>query len=397
MELEVDYALVGGGLQNGLIALALRAHQPTARLALLERGAALGGNHTWCFHAQDVPARARTFIEPLVAHRWPGYHVRFPERTRHLRSDYACIPAARFDEVVRAALVDHHVLCQHEALELTGDAVTARHVATGAQVTVRARAIIDARGPDRGAFEGRAGYQKFVGLELACPNHGLTEPVLMDACVDQTEGYRFFYVLPLDQRRLLIEDTYFADSAYLDVSALRERILAYAAERGFAVAEVVREETGVLPLPWHAELPPPERTQSAALTAGYQGGWFHPATGYSFPVALRLALAVADTVAEELPGPRVAALWRAHAEQLSFSYRLNWMLFRWFAPPQRYHVMEHFYRLPEDTIARFYACELTAFDKARLFLGRPPRGMSWRAALSWPLPDPTASLAKEPR
>lgn len=397
MELQVDYALVGGGLQNGLIALALRTHQPAARIALLERGATLGGNHTWCFHAGDVPAQARALVDPLVAHRWSGYQVRFPERKRQLRSDYACIPAARFDVVVREALTDHHVLCQHEALELNGTAVVARHVATGERVTVRARAIIDARGPDRGAFEGRAGYQKFVGLELACPGHGLTEPVLMDACVDQREGYRFFYVLPLDEQRLLIEDTYFADSAYLDVSALRDRILAYAAERGYPVAGVLREETGVLPLPWHAEPVAPARTETAALVAGYQGGWFHPATGYSFPVALRLALAVAETAADELPGPKVAALWRAHAEQLAFAYRLNWMLFRWFAPAQRYHVMEHFYRLPDDTIARFYACELTSFDKARLFLGRPPRGMSWRAALSWPVPDPSARLAKEPR
>ncbi len=396
MELQVDYALVGGGLQNGLIALALRAHKPTARIALLERGAALGGNHTWCFHAGDVPARARALVEPLVAHRWPGYQVRFPERQRHLRSDYACIPAERFDRVVREALAEHHVLCQHEALELSGTAVIARHVATGERLTLHARAIIDARGPDRGAFDGRAGYQKFVGLELACPGHGLAEPVLMDACVDQSEGYRFFYVLPLDEQRLLIEDTYFADSAYLDVSALRARILAYATARGYQVTGILREETGVLPLPWHAEPEAPARTDAAALIAGYQGGWFHPATGYSFPVALRLALAVADTAADQLPGPKVAALWRAHAEQLAFSYRLNWMLFRWFAPSQRYHVMEHFYRLPEDTIARFYACELTSFDKARLFLGRPPRGMSWRAALSWPPPAAT-SLAKEPR
>ncbi len=56
MILDVDYALVGGGLQNGLLALALRAARPAARLALVERGATLGGNHTWCFHAGDLPA-----------------------------------------------------------------------------------------------------------------------------------------------------------------------------------------------------------------------------------------------------------------------------------------------------------------------------------------------------
>ncbi|HEY5949014.1 MAG TPA: lycopene cyclase family protein, partial [Kofleriaceae bacterium] len=69
---RVDYALVGGGLQNGLIAVAIREHQPDARIVMIERGAAPGGNHTWCFHAGDAPAGARAWIDPLVTVRWPG-------------------------------------------------------------------------------------------------------------------------------------------------------------------------------------------------------------------------------------------------------------------------------------------------------------------------------------
>ena len=40
-------ALIGGGLQNGLIALATLAARPSARIALFERGPTLGGNHLW--------------------------------------------------------------------------------------------------------------------------------------------------------------------------------------------------------------------------------------------------------------------------------------------------------------------------------------------------------------
>ncbi|MBK7538313.1 MAG: lycopene beta-cyclase CrtY [Myxococcales bacterium] len=431
MQLDVDYALVGGGLQNGLLALALRAHQPTARIAIVERGKTLGGNHTWCFHAGDVPAAARAFIEPLVAHRWAGYDVAFPTHRRQLDSEYACVPAARLHAVVQAALAAPgcHLLCEHEAVQVTSTRVVARLVGANAQpaeaVELVARAVIDARGPDRGAFDGRAGYQKFVGLELRCAApHGVARPMLMDARVAQVDGFRFFYVLPLTSDRLLIEDTYFSDSAYLDVSTLRERIASYASERGWQIAEVLREETGVLPLPWHAELTAPgqvhaadhddradqandrdDRADQAAdrandrdgatLVAGYQGGWFHAATGYSFPVALRLALAIAATAAAELPGQAVRALWQAHVRQLRFGFRLNWMLFQWFSPEQRYHVLERFYHLPEATIRRFYACELTPFDQARIFMGRPPRGMSWRAAMALPQPTPLRP-AKEP-
>ena len=57
------------------------------------------------------------------------------------------------------------------------------------------------------------------------------------------------------------------------------------------------------------------------------------------------------------------------------------MLFAWFPPDQRYHVMERFYRLPEDTIRRFYALSLTHRDRLRIVMGRPPKGISWRLAI----------------
>ena len=38
-----DLILVGGGLQNGLIALAVRSRWPHARIALVERGDHVGG------------------------------------------------------------------------------------------------------------------------------------------------------------------------------------------------------------------------------------------------------------------------------------------------------------------------------------------------------------------
>jgi lycopene beta-cyclase len=94
--------LVGGGLQNGLLALALLARRPGARIALLEREASLGGNHTWSFHEGDVPEAARAWVEPLVARRWPSYEVRFPGLERTLRHAYATISSARLNAVVRA-------------------------------------------------------------------------------------------------------------------------------------------------------------------------------------------------------------------------------------------------------------------------------------------------------
>ena len=378
MTREVDYALVGGGLQNGLIALALRAQQPAATIAMIERGAELGGNHTWCFHAGDLGDSAARWAAPLVVHRWSGYDVAFPAHRRTLESAYACVTSASLATHVTEALAapGSELFTRATALTVGADSVLVR-AADGRVHEVRARAVIDARGPEHAEVAACA-WQKFVGqeLRLAAP-HGLARPMLMDATVEQRDGMRFFYVLPLAPDRLLVEDTYFSDSTHLDVAELRDEIARYVAARGWSVAEIVREETGVLPLPWRYE--PPSAT--APLVAGYAGGWFHPVTGYSFPIAARLAELVASQPSAQLFGDALARHAKAHARQLRFALRLNRMLFRWFEPDQRYRVLERFYRLPEASVRRFYALELTTLDRARLLVGRPPRGLSVRAAL----------------
>lgn len=373
------YILVGGGLQNGLIALALLADDPGVELALVEQGPALGGNHTWCFHAADVPAAARAYVDALVAHRWDGYDIAFPELKRRLDTPYAAVSSERFDQVVQARL--RRAPGCALMLDTRVEELSARGVRLADGRTLSGEVVIDARGPERTQLDDtRTGYQKFVGLELRLrAPHGRVRPVLMDATVPQSDGFRFFYTLPFGRDRLLLEDTYFSDAAALDADAIEREVLAYAAANGYQIAAIERRESGVLPLPWAGDVRVPDR---GPLVAGYQGGFFHPVTGYSFPLAVRLAEYVAHTAPGALFGPGLARLLREHEKQLRFAHRLNKMLFCWFPPHLRYHVLERFYRLPEATIRRFYALDLTAGDRARILVGRPPRGLSLRAAFS---------------
>ncbi len=323
-----DAILVGGGLQSGLIALALRAARPAATIAIVERGASLGGNHTWCFHDGDLSADTRAWIEPLVVHRWAEQEVAFPARRRVLATGYACVTSDRLAAEVGRALdaPGSTLLLGATATTLDAHEVTVA-TADGARV-LHGELVVDARGPDA-AIAPRGGFQKFVGVELRTAQpHGVVRPMIMDATVAQLDGFRFVYVLPLAPDRLLVEDTVYADTPYLDVGALRARALAYAVEHGWHAAELVREEHGVLPLPFDLEVPTPTR---GPLVAGMLGGWFHPVTGYSFPIAARLAALVAATDARDLFAGPLADAVRAHRRQLGFALRLNWMLFRWFA------------------------------------------------------------------
>ena len=372
-----DYLLIGGGLQNALIALAVLGRDPGARVCLVERGAALGGNHLWCFHGFDLSAAGQALVAPLVVQRWGGYSVRFPDFERRLDTPYAAVSSERLAQHVTRVFAEH----PQARLVLARSAVTvqANHAVLDDGSELRARVVIDARGPEAHSREHIIGYQKFVGLELELESpSALVEPMVMDATVHQEDGFRFVYTLPLSPTRVLVEDTYFADGPELDMATLRTRALAYAQQLGLRVAHIHREESGVLPLPAAA---PAQRAGSPWL-AGYAGGWFHPTTGYSFPIAARLALHVAATTPETLFDVRFETLAREHARQLRYACLLNRLLFQAAPPEARHHVLARFYKLPEPSIARFYALSTTALDRARILCGRPPRGLSLSRALT---------------
>lgn len=377
---DADLILVGGGLANGLIAWRMQQVRPQARVLVLESGCMLGGNHTWSFHDGDLTPAQHAWLAPLVAHRWEGYSVAFPGRSRSLASGYASITSSRFDAVLRAALASQVRLNTPVA------SLSARTVTLTDGRLLRAGAVIDGRGlrPSRHLT---LGLQKFVGHELQLTRpHGLTQPVLMDATVDQHDGYRFVYLLPLNDDTLLVEDTYYSDNEKMDVVRLRERIAAYVASRGWVVAKMLREEHGVLPITLAGDVNAFwEETQGIAR-AGLAAGLFHSTTGYSLPSAVQLAEMIAA-----LPDISSAPLFHAIRQHAAAQWKaqgffrlLNRMLFRAAAPDQRWRVMQRFYGLPAPLIERFYAARLGVLDKARILAGKPPVpvGAAWRAAWS---------------
>lgn len=378
-----DYILVGGGLQNGLIALAVLNQNPQARILLLEREDRLGGNHTWSFHLGSIPAEAlgpEGWFLPLVEHRWPSYRVRFPGLERVIPQAYATCSSERFAQVLEArfgAAPNAKIRLGAEVTDLGGNEV--RYVHEGQATLASGHLVVDARGPREG-FAGRSGFQKFVGLEVEVEHRpdgsapfSLETADLMDATVTQEGGFRFVYVLPFSPTRALVEDTYFTNGDALDRETLRRRVLDYLSARGLTVREVLREEHGVLPMPWRAAGPVPRQ---APLVAGYRGGWFHPATGYSVPVAMRLARFVATRAPDAVFGRDFENLATEQEQQSRFAYLLNELLFCAAEPEQRWKVFRHFYGLPDDLVLRFYGLELSGADKRRMFFRKPPPGVS---------------------
>ena len=385
--LDADLLLVGGGLANGLIARRLSEARPGMRILLLEAGDTLGGNHTWSFHASDLSAAQQAWISPLVVYRWPAHDVAFPGYQRRVEGDYCSVTSDRFDEFLRTRTgVDVRLGCQVDTV-----APTSVHLKDG-QV-LRSRAVIDARGAPEPAHLALR-FQKFLGQELRLErHHGLTVPMLMDATVDQVDGYRFVYVLPFTADTVLVEDTVYADGSDLSRERLRAHIADYVASRGWRVAELLREEEGVLPIALAGDVESLWRDAQGVPKAGLAAALFHPTTGYSLAQAVRLADHLAalprsawDDPAQVFSAVRAAAVaqWKSDG----FFRLLNRMLFLAAEPAARRVVMERFYRLKAGLIHRFYAGRPTWRDKARVLTGRPPVPVAAaiRAALH-PVPD----------
>ena len=360
-----DLLILGGGLAGGLCALALAQRRPELTVGIVEPSERLGGNHLWSFFESDVAPRDRAIVEPLVVHRWPGYRVDFPEHGRRLNQAYRSIESERLDQVICATLSPERIV----RAAAVGVTTTSATLDSGEVLT--ARAVLDARG---GKAEGlKLGWQKFLGQLLHIPQgHGLAEPVVMDAAVDQSDGYRFVYCLPFSPTELFVEDTYYTDGPELDEERLRDNIGDYAAQRGWQIARRSREETGQLPVLTGGDFERFWPADDPVARAGARGGFFHPLTSYSLPDAVRFASWLAD----ELPLDRLAEATRKRARE---HWRHGWyerflarMLFRAADPPQRYRVLQRFYRLPEPLIARFYAGRSSVADRIRILAGKPP-------------------------
>ena len=375
---EADIAILGGGLAGGLIALALAEHQPGLDVVLIEQDEALGGNHVWSFFGPDVAREHRWLLERLVVKGWRGYDVAFPAYTRTLPATYYSITSERLNHALRQTLPPRAILSGQRVIEVVArqgrDARTDEvRCADGSRIA--AGAVIDARGM-RLSGELTGGWQKFVGqlVELDVP-HGLDRPVVMDARIDQLDGYRFVYCLPFSPREVFVEDTYYSDSSTLDRAVIGQRIERYCADRGWQIKRLISEEHGVLPVVsggdfdafWRA-------TGVATAKAGTRAGLFHPLTSYSLPHAVRFAAALAARRDFSATGLAGFSETHARAEWASadFARRLAKMMFEAAAPYERYKVLERFYTLDDKLIERFYGARSTLADKLRLVSGKPP-------------------------
>ena len=375
---ETDVAIVGGGLAGGLIALALHRARPEWALQLIEAGNVFGGNHRWSWFSSDLSADGEALLQSFQQVRWDqGYDVAFPHYRRTLGAGYRSLASEDFDKGLKHLLPTEAVRLNAPVADLDAQGVT---LESGERIN--ARIVIDCRSftPSPHLL---GGWQIFMGrhFRLGRP-HGVSRPVIMDAAVTQhapsgnRSAYRFMYVLPLASDELFFEDTYYDETPAMDRELLSRRIASYAAGMGFPDGEEIGREAGILPVITGGDFSAYLRdTQIEGVAmAGARGGFTHPLTSYTVPIAVENALAIAAH--SDLSGAQLATFMRerakAHWRKTAIYRALGRMLFKAAEPERRVAIFQRFYGLPERLIERFYACHSTLADKARVLIGKPP-------------------------
>ncbi len=311
---QYDYIIAGAGAAGLSLAWHL-ARTPLREkfILLIDKAPKAGNDRTWCFWE-----RGSGPFEEIVCRQWKEmYFYGTDFRSLMDLGDY------RY-KMIRSA--DFYRFVQEELAKLPnlqwvyGDITGLQDEQDRAAVTVNGQTyygnwVFDSRfdpsgmerNPDRHYL-----LQHFKGWEVAT-DHSFFRPdeaTLMDFRIAQHGETRFFYVLPFDRHRALIEFTVFSGALLPEADYDRELTAYLRAYLQLDSWKVLHEEFGVIPMTDHSF---PKNRGKRIILIGTAGGRTKASTGYTFRRIGQHAHALAQALLETgQPFPKLP--WKRHFE-----------------------------------------------------------------------------------
>ena len=122
--------------------------------------------------------------------------------------------------------------------------------------------------------------QHFLGWTIETKESVFNEKkaTIMDFSIDQKDETRFFYVLPLSDKKALIEFTVFSKDL-LKKDEYELELIKYIKSLKIDKYKIIEDEFGVIPMTC---FPFERKNTSKILNIGTAGGWTKPSSGYTF-------------------------------------------------------------------------------------------------------------------
>lgn len=355
--------ILGGDLWGGLLAYHIHKINPSLDFDIYESSENFGRHHSWTFLESDISPTMTKWLKPFITQSWDNFTVKFPMYKREIHSRCHMITSKQL----------HDVLMR----ELPADKIKLGTTLTVEEAVKKSKFVLDTRGT---FLPGNSGYKKHVGLEVRLKKpHELTAPILMDATVNQMDGYRSLQYFPMSERSVFIEDTRYSDSPHLDVNEIKSALERIISSKEWEIEQVTRVEEGIVPLPLE-KLIVTDYKKVINLT-----GLFHDTTGCSLPMLMKFIDDINEDSFEEVTlRLKVDQFRKSLEKQRAFFRTFNKLIFKLSPPHERYLLWQHFYHLPLPLIERFHGGKLRTWDKARLFLGKPTVPMVKAMKTLWP-------------
>ncbi|MGF1656425.1 MAG: lycopene cyclase family protein [Verrucomicrobiales bacterium] len=294
-EAPYDLIIVGAGCYGTSLASQLLEKTPALKLLLVDERAHFRQEQRWCFwqhQNEETP--------PGQTKSWSAWSFQRDGRRNLYRAtewSYTHIYAPLFFKLSHQRLKSHgwNILTNAPVTQINSRrGMHAVHLADGqifhSKRVIDSRARISQR-PTSPINPGEGWWQSFYGeiLEIISSDQGFT---LMD--IDDDLGYplSFGYILPLKDKRTLVEYTVFSKDP-LDISKLRALLSGYKKRLGIARGVSFGFEQGWLPMLRH------RRTPLLGHHRGANYGTIRPASGYAFARIQKQASADATAISND--------------------------------------------------------------------------------------------------
>ena len=279
-----DFIIVGGGLAGLSLACHLiRSPLRDRSILIVDKDAKDKNDRTWSFWT-----RRPTLFDSIVHRSWSRLHLAGENYETIIDLGdyrYQMIRGIDFYRFARQTLSAHPNVefLQARVEQIEDDAGEARIIANGQPFA--GRWVFDSRFKPRELKPGPTRYHTlnlhFRGWEIETPEPAFNPQAatFLDFRTPQKQDTRFFYVLPLSERRALVEYTLFS-TALLGREEYERALRDYLGNvLQLGDYRVLGEEKGIIPI---TDQPCPRRTGRHVMTIGAKGGRIKPTTGFAF-------------------------------------------------------------------------------------------------------------------
>jgi lycopene beta-cyclase len=369
IEYKYDFILAGGGM--AALSLAYYLNNSTLRnksILIIDQEVKNKNDHTFCFWE-----KGNSPFEAIVCQKWNKVWFYGTNNFSKLLSldsyKYKMIKGIDFYQFINTSLSENPniTILTAKVLEIIGNKNPI--VTTTAGNFVASSFVFDSIfRPEYDNPKYNNLLQHFKGwvIETQNPLFKLDEPTLFDFRIDQKNELRFVYVLPMSEKKALIEFTIFSDNLLSDDSYnyyLKNyientlKVSDYQInEEEYAISET---EFGIVPM---SDEPHNFRPHHKILRIGTAGGFVKSSTGYSFQrcqVYLQKLVKILESGEDNFEEINKNK-WKAYLD----STLLNVM--KWKKAPQDAVFTALFQKNKTETVLKFLSEETTFFQDIKL-------------------------------